>query len=92
MKQVLLFFFLFLGSIQSYSQSTQIVKGQVLDIDSDMPLIGATVQLMDESLDLGSITDFDGYFKLDNVPVGRQNFVISYLGYEFFSKYFSKRR
>jgi len=59
---------------------TQVVKGTVLDEQSEIPLIGASVELLDAE-NIGTTTDADGYFRLENVPVGRQNLRISYLGY-----------
>ncbi len=59
----------------------QTIKGQIIDQQSEMPLIGATIELIGNRV-LGTQTDLDGYFSLDQVPVGRQAFEISYLGYE----------
>lgn len=59
----------------------QTVKGQILDKQSELPLIGATVQLVSD-LSIGSTTDVDGYFEVIGVPVGRQAFQVNYLGYE----------
>ncbi|MEM9888628.1 MAG: TonB-dependent receptor [Bacteroidota bacterium] len=63
---------------------TGVVKGTVLDQQSEIPVIGATVELLDEDNGTleGAITDIDGYFRLENVPLGRNVLRISYLGYE----------
>lgn len=61
---------------------TQTVKGRVIDVDTYTPLLGVTIVLMNSDPLRGCITDFDGNFKLDNVPVGRQSFLISFIGYE----------
>jgi len=63
----------------SFAQTTQNVKGTVLDNQSEIPLIGATIELL--GTENGTVTDLDGYFRLENVPVGRQSFRVSYLGY-----------
>jgi hypothetical protein len=63
-------------------QLTQTIRGTVLDKDAQMPLIGANVTVLSTDPIMGTTTDVDGYFKLENVPVGRQNIEISYLGYE----------
>lgn len=60
---------------------TQTVRGKVLDQQSEMPLIGATVELLESDPPIGTVTDLDGNFTLTGVPVGRQAFRISYLGY-----------
>ena len=66
------------------SQQTQNVQGTILDKQSEIPLIGAAVELLNEEGQAvnGTVTDFDGYYRLDNVPLGRQVIRISYLGYE----------
>lgn len=66
----------------SAQQHTQTIRGKVIDKDAQMPLIGATIAVQLEGNMLGTVTDNDGDFKLENVPVGRQNIAISYLGYE----------
>ncbi len=59
----------------------QIVKGTILDQQTEIPLIGATVELVEAGIQKGTTTNVDGEFKLE-VPYGRQKFVVSYLGYE----------
>ena len=61
---------------------TGIIKGVVLDQQSETPLVGATVQLLNTEQDTGVITDFDGRFILKNVPIGRQSIRISFIGFE----------
>ncbi len=60
----------------------QTVRGQVTDAQSQYPLLGVTVVVMDSDPLNGSITDFDGYFKIDNVPVGAIDLKLSFVGYE----------
>ena len=66
-----------------YAQNgVQSVKGQILDQQSEMPLIGATIKLISESSTTGTSTDVDGFFVLEGIPLGRQAFEVEYLGYE----------
>ncbi len=81
-KTIFLFAFIFFTFVNGIGQTTQVVKGQILDIDSELPLIGATIQFLSENETIGSASDIDGKFILTGIPVGRQNFVVSYLGYE----------
>ncbi|MEL7160712.1 MAG: TonB-dependent receptor, partial [Bacteroidota bacterium] len=60
----------------------QTIKGQLIDAQSEMPLIGATVELLTVEPVKGATTDVDGYFSLTDVPPGRHNLRLSYLGYE----------
>lgn len=60
---------------------TQTVKGRVLDKDAQISLPGATVVVLGTDPILGTITDLNGYFKIENVPVGRYSIKVSYVGY-----------
>jgi hypothetical protein len=81
MKRILLSLALFLAATAIFAQSGTI-KGTVLDQQSEMPVIGATVQLLGTESPIGTVTDLDGYFVLKNTPLGRNILQISYLGYE----------
>ena len=63
------------------AQITQTIRGTVIDKNTGVPLIGATVLLLDHEPLLGTITDHQGYFNLAGVPVGRQGIQVDYLGY-----------
>jgi hypothetical protein len=45
-------------------------------------LIGPNVELLRAKISKGVITDFDGYFTLTDVLVGRKTIRVSYIGYE----------
>ncbi|MDC8002722.1 TonB-dependent receptor [Aureisphaera galaxeae] len=79
MKKGIQLIVLFLG-LASFAQ-TGVIKGIVIDKQSEAPLNGATVELLGVEA-TGVITDFDGYFRLDNVPVGRQSIRVGYVGFE----------
>jgi len=66
-----------------YAQSvTQTVRGVVTDKVTRETLIGAVVLLIDSAHQTGSITDVDGKFHINGVPLGRQQFAVSFLGYK----------
>ncbi|MEQ8880216.1 MAG: TonB-dependent receptor, partial [Cyclobacteriaceae bacterium] len=60
----------------------QTIRGQVIDEDSKLPLIGVTVMIEDSSPPIGATTNNDGDFRIEKVPVGRVNLQLSYIGYE----------
>ncbi len=60
----------------------QTIKGIILDKDSQTPLIGASISINSTESILGTTTDLDGYYKIENIPIGRHNLEISYLGYK----------
>ncbi|MFY0627141.1 MAG: TonB-dependent receptor [Reichenbachiella sp.] len=61
---------------------TQTIRGVVLDQDTQSPLIGATVQVVNSMPVQGSIVDVNGNFRIDNIPIGRVSLKINYVGYE----------
>lgn len=61
---------------------TQTIKGKILDNETQIPLYGATIVILDSDPLIGVITDFDGNFRIPNVAIGRYNLQISYVGYE----------
>ncbi len=81
MKNLLLPLILMFSFNFSFAQLTQNVKGTIVDNTSNTPLIGATVELISITNSKGTTTDIDGYFRLENIPVGRHTFRVSYLGY-----------
>ncbi|WP_103867109.1 TonB-dependent receptor [Aquimarina sp. I32.4] len=80
MKKFTFIFVLLLGYIASAQTGT--VKGFVVDRQSEAPLPGATIELLNVEEAIGVITDMDGYFVLDNVPLGRQTIRVSFIGFE----------
>lgn len=67
----------------AFSQElTQTVRGTIIDTDNKLPLIGTTVMILDSDPLIGTATDADGKFRLENVPIGRITLQLSYLGYE----------
>ena len=71
-------------SIQSQAQSAQTLRGRVVDEVDNTPLIGVNVVILTNSSTnpLGSTTDAEGHYRIENVPVGRQTMKVSYVGYE----------
>lgn len=75
---LLLSFFAFSGFSQNL---TQTIRGRVIDKQSEIPLPGVNVITLGEPR-LGATTDENGYYKLENVPVGRTSLVFSFIGYQ----------
>jgi hypothetical protein len=61
---------------------TQTIRGQVIDETSEITLIGATVLLVGTEPAIGQITDTEGGFTINDVPLGRYAIHVSYIGYE----------
>ena len=68
---------------QVYAQSiTQTIKGNVYDIQTKEPLMGATVIILNTEPLIGTRTDFDGNYNIPKVTLGRQSIRVNYIGYE----------
>ncbi|MBN2214300.1 MAG: TonB-dependent receptor [Bacteroidales bacterium] len=70
--------------IMNYSWSQeikQVVRGKVTDRQTQMPVIGANVYLSESEPVIGTVTNEDGDFKLEGIPVGRHALQVSCMGY-----------
>ncbi len=63
-------------------EPTQVLKGQITDQQSGLPLPGATVILPGTEPLTGTTADEDGYYRIENLRIGRYNIKYSYMGYE----------
>ncbi|MFT6358386.1 MAG: hypothetical protein ACJAYJ_002607 [Saprospiraceae bacterium] len=76
------YLFLLLPCLTSAQAPTQTISGSIFDETNHEPLIGANIIVLDHKPLLGTITDYDGQFIIENVPVGQRTIEISYTGYE----------
>ena len=60
---------------------TQTIRGTVVDKISQQPLVGATVSVPGTDPLIGTATDIQGNFLLENIPIGRQQVRCTYVGY-----------
>lgn len=79
----IIFFGIILLPCAATAQSTQTIRGRIVDEVTGTPLVGVNVMIisMEDKL-VGSATDVDGYFRIENVPVGRHTLEITFIGYE----------
>jgi hypothetical protein len=70
------------GILQGQDPVRQSIRGQVVDAVSGYGLVGANVILLNSDPIQGTSTDLNGYFILEDVPLGRQGVEIRYLGYK----------
>ncbi|QQS35250.1 MAG: carboxypeptidase-like regulatory domain-containing protein [Ignavibacteriales bacterium] len=78
MKKYLLLFLLIPYLL--YPGTTGKLSGTIKDAQSGEPLIGANILI--EGTSLGAATDVNGNYVILNVPPGKYNVVVSYIGYE----------
>ena len=63
------------------NQTTQTIRGQVCDVASGEPMIGVTITI-ENGTTMATVSDVDGNFVINNVPVGRHSVRATYIGYE----------
>lgn len=80
----LLLIFLLSSISCSIAQPTQVVRGKVFDSESQFPLTGVKIQVftLDSSATYRAITDLQGEFTIQNVPVGKHELVARYMTYD----------
>ncbi|MGQ0826919.1 MAG: TonB-dependent receptor [Bacteroidota bacterium] len=76
-----IFFCLSAGNVSAQTY-TQTMRGKVIDRDSKSIIPGANIILLNSDSLMGSTTDVNGDFRLENISVGRQAIKITSLGYE----------
>ena len=76
----LLFIITISSLLLGQSNASGTVKGRILDADSQLPLAGANITV--KSTDIGSVSDEEGYFNIDQIPMGDYTITISFMGYK----------
>lgn len=73
----------FISGAGVQAQSTQTIRGRVIDEVAQTPLVGVSVMIISATQgSFGSTTDVEGNYRIEKVPVGRQILKITYIGYE----------
>jgi hypothetical protein len=76
-----MFLFSFEGLLQA-QELTQTIRGIVVDKESQLPLSGVTVIVLNSNPLKGTTTDDKGVFRLEGIPIGRVSIQVSFLGYQ----------
>ncbi|MDD5571489.1 MAG: carboxypeptidase-like regulatory domain-containing protein, partial [Bacteroidales bacterium] len=82
--KTLFIFLLIFFSANTFCQETktiQSVSGTVIDKTTRIPLAGANIVILKTSPQKGTTTDEKGFFRIENIPVGKIKIKISFVGY-----------
>jgi len=79
---ITIFIFIIIGLSSALAQITQTIRGEIKDDDTQLPLIGVHVKVLKGDTLFGAVTDLDGRFTVNDVPIGRVSVHVSFLGYE----------
>ncbi len=82
MKTILVAFIVLCTCSIDAQSHTQTIRGTIVDGDSETPLVGVNVIVTTHTDTIFCASDEKGRFRLDNVPIGRTNILVSYLGYQ----------
>ena len=63
-------------------QPVSSIRGTILDADTRVPLIGVSIIIADSDPLIGTVSNTVGAFHFHNLPVGRYDLWVQYLGYE----------
>jgi len=81
-KYILIIILLFFIIILNAQELTQNVKGRIIDKQTQISLLGASIIVKNSNPIIGTTSDFDGYFIFEDLTVGRYDFTVSFVGYE----------
>lgn len=81
MRRLLLFLSLVISN-HLYAQHVQTVKGTVVDVETKVRLVGVSVGIIDVKPSIGNVTDENGVFTIEGVPVGKHTVQLTYVGYK----------
>ncbi len=83
MKNLIAILLIFITSLLSGQEDyVHNIKGQITEASTGLPLIGASVFILDSDPLIGTSTDENGYYRFDNLPVKRYSIACSYIGYK----------
>ncbi len=75
---IFLFFSLLVQNIDA--QNNNSIRGKIWDADTKITLIGATAQVVGTTV--ATVSDMNGEYILDNIPVKNGHIIFSFIGYE----------
>ncbi|HDZ06753.1 hypothetical protein LCGC14_0292540 [marine sediment metagenome] len=84
MRNTIIFLLLFFTAHYFYAQDNVIVTGQLFDSETQETLPFANVSInsfADNILVTGAITDIDGRFEIQEIPLGKYKVYFSFIGY-----------
>ncbi|MFY0593540.1 TonB-dependent receptor [Roseivirga sp.] len=72
----------FLVNASAQEKIGQTIRGTITDADNKSGLYGATIHIIGSQPLKGAVTDFEGNFRIENVPSGRYSLQMSAMGFE----------
>jgi len=82
MKQNNFILTMLLFTASTFAQTSQAIRGKVIDNSSNLPLPYAAIVLLKTEPLIGITSDTLGNFSISNLPVGRYDVQVNLIGYE----------
>jgi hypothetical protein len=82
MKKSLFIIMLFISQITFAQNNRQNIRGVITDKLSQSTLPGATVQIIDNTVNKGTVTDMNGNYVLTDLSPNRYEITVSFIGYK----------
>ncbi len=84
MKNLIVGAFVTCFALLSYAQTpTQTVRGKVVENETEQPIIGAQVVIqLEDGSKFGALTDDEGNYRLEKIPVGKRTLVAKYVDFQ----------
>jgi hypothetical protein len=82
MKKLMLLVVILIAQKISAQNLHQTLRGYIVDLDGQSTLVGATVSINQLGRMQHCISNAEGAFRFDKVPLGRVDILVSYIGYE----------
>ena len=83
MKKIIITLVTFLIILSAQAQIKQIVRGNIIEKESKLPIAGAVIRIFkDSNLVSGGSADEEGNFRIAHIPLGRININITMIGYD----------
>ena len=83
MKNIISFLIVLLSSLLMASVN---ITGNIVDKDSNEPLIGANIVVVQDDNQNGTATDELGNYVISNISLGKYYLIVSYIGYDTYKK------
>ncbi|MGM0407108.1 MAG: TonB-dependent receptor [Bacteroidota bacterium] len=79
---LILFTFVMNTAVLSQEVITQTLRGNVVDKETQSPLPGVNIVILNSQPQKGTISDENGYFRFEKVTIGSVSLQASYIGYK----------
>jgi hypothetical protein len=82
MRSFLILWYCLLSGLVNSQTSSQVVRGSIRDQVSDLPIPGARITVLTVDPQINALSNPEGLFRMEKVPLGRHDLLVHYSGYD----------